>query len=56
MTKTIKLVKQDDGTYEIKIPEEYVLELGWRNGYVLKIDATDSGKLVIERLSRFMGM
>ena len=56
MTKTTKLVKQDDGMYEIKIPEEYVLKLGWKNGYVLKIDAADNNKLVIKRLSGFMGM
>ena len=25
-----------DGTYEIKIPEEYVLELGWKMGICSK--------------------
>ena len=55
MTKTTILNKQNDGAYEIKIPEEYVSKLGWKNGHVLKIDA-DENKLVIEKLSGFMGM
>ena len=55
MTKTTKLIKQNDDIYRIEIPEEYVLKLGWRNGHVLKIDADDT-KLVIEKLSGFMGM
>jgi len=55
MVKTTKLTKQDDGVYRIEIPEEYVSELDWRNGHVLKIDA-DGKKLVIEKLSGFMGM
>ncbi|MDH3657142.1 MAG: hypothetical protein OEM77_03300 [Nitrosopumilus sp.] len=55
MTKTTKLQKQNDGVYEIEIPEEYISKLGWRNGHVLKIDA-DENKLVIEKLSGFMGM
>ena len=55
MTKTTQLKKQNHGAYEIEIPEECVLKLGWRNGHVLKID-TDENKLVIEKLSGFMGM
>ena len=55
MTKTTKLTKQNDGGYEIKIPEEYVSQIGWRNGHVLKIDIKDE-KLIIEKLSGFMGM
>ncbi len=54
MANTTKL-KQNDTTYEIEIPEEYVLKLGWRKGYVLKIDVVD-GKLVVQKLSGFMGM
>jgi len=46
MAKITKLIKQNDGTYEIKIPEEYVSKFGWRNGHVLKIDADDD-KIVI---------
>lgn len=55
MIKTTKLTKQNDGVYRIEIPEEYVSKLGWENGYVLKIDADDN-KIVIEKLSGFMGM
>ena len=55
MTKTTKLIKQNDGGYQIKIPEEYVSKLGWRDGHILKID-TDDAKLIIEKLSGFMGM
>lgn len=54
MVKMTKLVKQNDVEYQINIPEEYVSELGWRNGHVLQIDATD-GKIVIQKLSGFMG-
>jgi len=54
MTKTTKL-KQNDGVYEIQIPEEYVSKLGWENGYILQIDADDN-KLVIEKLRGFIGM
>ncbi|HJJ22652.1 MAG TPA: hypothetical protein OQH54_02925 [Nitrosopumilus sp.] len=54
MVKITKL-KQNDDVYKIEISEEYVLKLGWRNGYVLKIDA-DENKLIIEKLSRFLGM
>jgi bifunctional DNA-binding transcriptional regulator/antitoxin component of YhaV-PrlF toxin-antitoxin module len=55
MTKTTKLIKQNDGTYEIEIPEEYISKLGWKTGYVLKINADDD-KIVIQKLSGFMGM
>ncbi len=55
MTKTTKLIKQNNGTYEIKIPEEYVSKLGWASGIVLKIDA-DDGKIIIGKLTGFMGM
>ncbi len=55
MINTTKLTKQDDGVFRIEIPEEYVLELGWRHGFILKINSDDK-KLVIEKLSRFMGM
>ena len=55
MAKITKLIKQNDGTYEIEIPEEYVSKFGWRNGHVLKID-TDDDKIVIEKLTGFMGM
>lgn len=55
MTKTTKLTKQKDGGYEIKIPEEYVSKLGWRDGHILKID-TEDAKLKIEKLNGFMGM
>lgn len=55
MTKTTKLIKQNDGTYEIIIPEEYVSKLGWETGYVLKIDADDD-KIVVGKLTGFMGM
>jgi len=48
-------MKQNDGTYEIKIPEEYVSKLGWKTEYVLKIDADDD-KIVIGKLTEFMGM
>ena len=49
MTKTTKLIKQDDGVYRIEIPEDYISKLGWRNGHILEIDSTDE-KLVIEKL------
>ncbi|MFB5647539.1 MAG: hypothetical protein ACE5RO_05310 [Candidatus Nitrosomaritimum yanchengensis] len=55
MTKTTKLIKQNDGAYQVEIPEKYVSKLGWRNGHVLKI-GVDTDKLVIEKLSGFMGM
>jgi len=55
MVKTTKLTKQDDGIFRIEIPEEYVSELGWRKGHILKINSDDN-KLVIEKLSGFMGM
>jgi len=54
MVKTTKLTKQDDGIFRIEVPEEYISELGWRNGHILKIDSDDD-KLVIEKLSGFMG-
>ena len=54
MVKITKLVKQNDGEYQINIPEEYVSQLGWRNGHVLQIDAADE-KIVIQKLSGFMG-
>jgi|GEM_PF-5831543 len=55
MVKTTKLTKQEDGKFRIEIPEEYISELNWRNGHILKIDSNDN-KLVIEKLSGFMGM
>lgn len=55
MVRTTKLTKQDDGVYRVEIPEEFILELGWRSGLVLKID-TNKSKLVVEKLSGFMGM
>ena len=55
MAKITKLIEQNDGTYEIEIPEEYVLKFSWRNGHVLKIDADDD-KIVIEKLAGFIGM
>ena len=55
MTRTTKLIKQNDDAYNIDIPEEYVSKLGWKNGYLLKIDVDDN-KIVIEKLSGFMGM
>ena len=55
MTKTTKLTKQDNGVCQIEIPEEYLSKLGWKNGYLLKIDVDDN-KIVIEKLSGFMGM
>jgi len=54
MVKITKLVKQNDGEYQINITEEYVSQLGWRNGYVLQIDVIDE-KIVIQKLSGFMG-
>ncbi|WP_179372385.1 hypothetical protein [Nitrosopumilus ureiphilus] len=54
MVKTTKLIKQTNGVYKIEIPEEDISELGWRNGYVLKIDA-ESNRIIIEKLSGFMG-
>ena len=55
MIKTTKLVKQEDGSYRIEIPEEYVSKLGWRNGHVLELLDKDE-KLVIEKLHGFVGM
>ncbi|HJJ22276.1 MAG TPA: hypothetical protein OQH54_00965 [Nitrosopumilus sp.] len=55
MVQTTKITKQDDGAYGIEIPEECMSKLGWRNGYILKIDVDDN-KLVIQKLSGFMGM
>ena len=55
MTKTTsRLIKQNDGVYRIDIPEEYVTQLGWRNGFILQIDV-DNNKIVIEKLGGFMG-
>ncbi len=54
MTKTTKLIKQKDDEYQISIPEEYVSQLGWRNGHVLQIEIADQ-KIVIQKLSGFMG-
>ena len=55
MAKTTKLVKQNDGIFQIEIPEEFLSKLEWEDGHVLKIDANDN-KLVIEKLSGFVGM
>ena len=55
MTKTTKLIKQNNNEYQIDIPEEYVSKLGWEDGYLLKIDVDDN-KIVIKKLSGFMGM
>ncbi len=54
MVKTSKLIKQNNGVYQIDIPEEYISKLGWSNGYILKIDTRDNS-IVIEKLSGFMG-
>ncbi|MDH3311552.1 MAG: hypothetical protein OEM28_00190 [Nitrosopumilus sp.] len=54
MVKTTKLIKQKNGEYKIDISEEDISELGWSNGYVLKIDVRDN-RIVIEKLSGFMG-
>ena len=55
MTKTTKLVQQEDGTYKIEIPEEYISKLGWRNGHVLEVVDKEE-KLIIEKLHGFVGM
>ncbi|MFQ5497472.1 MAG: hypothetical protein ACE5DU_06260 [Nitrosopumilus sp.] len=54
MAKTTKLVKQNDGIFLIGIPEQFLSKLGWETGHILKID-TEDNKLVIEKLSGFMG-
>jgi len=54
MVKTTKLIKQKNGEYKISISEEDILELGWSNGHVLKIEVDDN-RIVIEKLSGFMG-
>jgi len=54
MTKTTKLVRDDDNVFHIEIPEEFVTKLNWRHGFVLKIDSDDS-KVTVEKLSGFMG-
>ena len=54
MVKTTKLIKQKTGDYKIDISEEDISELGWHNGFVLKIDVGDN-RIVIEKLSGFMG-
>lgn len=54
MTNTTNLVKDEDNVFHIEIPDEYVTKLGWRNGFVLKIDFDDS-KVTVEKLSGFMG-
>jgi len=54
MVQTTQLIKQNDGQYQINIPEESVSSLGWRNGHVLQIDTADE-KIVIQKLSGFMG-
>jgi len=55
MEKTTRFTKQNDNTFEIEIPEEYISKLGWRKGHILKIDV-ENNKIVIEKLSGFMGM
>jgi len=37
MSKITKLVRENN-IFQIEIPEEYVKKLGWKNGFVLKID------------------
>ena len=54
MTKMTKLVREKNNIFHIEIPEEYVEKLGWRNGFMLKIDSDDS-KVIVEKLSGFMG-
>ena len=54
MTKTTNLVRDEDNVFHIEIPEEYITKLGWRHGFVLKIDSDDS-KVTVEKLSGFMG-
>ena len=55
MVRTTRLTKQDDGIFRIEIPDEYISEMGWRDGHILKI-GSDKNKLVIEKLSGFMGV
>jgi len=54
MVQTTKLIKENDGKYKINIPEEYISQLGWRNGHILQIDAADE-KILIQKLTGFMG-
>lgn len=54
MVKTTKLIKQENGDYKIDISEEDISELGWSNGFVLKIDVGND-KIVVEKLTGFMG-
>lgn len=53
MSKITKLVRENN-IFHIEIPEEYITKLGWKNGFVLKIDSND-GKVTVEKLSGFMG-
>jgi len=55
MTKTAKLTKQNNGGYQIEISEEYASKLGWKDGYLLKMDVDDN-QIIIKKLSGFMGM
>ena len=54
MTKTTNLVRDEDNIFHIEIPEEYITKLGWRHGFILKIDSDDS-KVNVAKLSGFMG-
>ena len=54
MTKTTNLVRDEDNIFHIEIPEECITKLGWRHGFVLKINSDDS-KVTVGKLSGFMG-
>ena len=54
MTNTTKLIQEKNNIFHIEIPEEYVTKLGWKNGFVLKIDSDDN-KVTVAKLSGFMG-
>ncbi|MFB5620624.1 MAG: hypothetical protein ACE5RC_05785 [Nitrosopumilus sp.] len=54
MTKTTKLVREKNNVFHIEIPEEYVTKLGWKNGFILKIDS-DESMVTVKKLTGFMG-
>ena len=54
MTTTTNLVRDKDNVFHIEIPEEHITKLGWRHGFILKIDS-DGSKVTVEKLSGFMG-
>lgn len=53
LVKTARLKKHED-MYEIKIPQDLIDKLQWREGLILEINE-EKDKLIIEKMHGFVG-